>query len=60
MNNKLYFSIIFVIIFLLITIYFSYFNKSKNEKLKKHPYKRRNAMKSEEIEKILKEINNTL
>jgi len=60
MNNKLYFSIIFVIIFLLITLYFSYFNKNQNEKLKKHPYKRRNAMTPEEIEKILKEINNSL
>ena len=60
MNNKLYFSIFFVIIFLLITIYFSYFNKNQKEKLKKPPYKRRNAMKPEEIEKILKEINNTL
>ena len=60
MNNKLYFAIIFVILFSFITIYFSYFNKTQNEKLKKYPYKRRNAMKSEEIEKILKEINNTL
>jgi preprotein translocase subunit SecG len=60
MNNKLYFSIIFVIIFLFITIYFSYFSKRQNEKIKKYPYKRKNAMKSEEIEKILKEINNSL
>ena len=50
--------IIFIVLFsFLLMIFFSHiFFLRKKDEIKKYPYKRKNAMKSEQIEKILKEI----
>ena len=50
--------IIFIVLFsFLLMIFFSHiFFPRKKEESKKYPYKRKNAMKPEQIEKLLKEI----
>ena len=58
MEKKSILILTFIMIILLVFYEKMNFIKRKKKPLKKYPYKRKNAMTSEQIEKILNEIKN--